>query len=158
MGARTNRRALTFTTPVGTRPHASGAARLRSGTQRLELGLPPYLAMGAAAGFSRRPPGPRGSTLPSRIDRARLGSCCAARASDGAPSTRANWKLSPRAVSPIGGCGRRSAGGLEQLDRISGGVLQQDLVTAHPDDDVITEVGPSRAEAVNFGLEIGNRK
>jgi hypothetical protein len=48
--------------------------------------------------------------------------------------------------------------GLEELDGIPGGVLDQDLPAANPDDAVVAEVDPFFAQHLHAGAKIGDFK
>jgi hypothetical protein len=45
-------------------------------------------------------------------------------------------------------------GGLEELDRVARGVLEQDLAAAALGDDVVTEAGSSLAQRFDLALEV----
>src|SRR5258708_4452034 len=47
-------------------------------------------------------------------------------------------------------------GRLEQLDRVAGGVVEQDLLAAPADDDVVAEAGAGLAQGRDHGFEVGD--
>src|SRR5262245_66669962 len=49
---------------------------------------------------------------------------------------------------------RSTRGGLEELDDVAGGVLEQDLPAAGSCEDVVAEPGPRGAEAGDFGIDV----
>src|SRR3954447_18528300 len=46
------------------------------------------------------------------------------------------------------------AGGLEELDRVAGGVLEQDLPAARPADDVVAERQAGRPQPIDLGPDV----
>src|SRR5690606_10094442 len=61
---------------------------------------------------------------------------------------------SPARRGPPAGRLRLRATRLEQLHRVAGGVVRQDLPAPDPDDDVAAEPDPGSAEPVDGGVEV----
>ena len=68
------------------------------------------------------------------------------------------WPAGPLRAGPSceTGLAAGSAVGLEQLNRVPGRVIEQDLPAADPGDDVITERDPSTAQPVDNLLQVGD--
>src|SRR5215216_3995891 len=49
---------------------------------------------------------------------------------------------------------RLGAGGLEELDRVAGGIVEQDLLAARAADDVVAEAQPRGSQPLDFAGEV----
>jgi hypothetical protein len=71
---------------------------------------------------------------------------------------RADEHVARGRVAVVGGSGFAGpvlgAGGLEELDRVPRGVLEQYLAAAPPRDDLVTEASPSLAQHFDVALEV----